>query len=1243
MESNSLLASASDLDSWADTDDAKGAFPELMRRLLAQTPGVSNINIRAHEGTAAPGWDGTATSAGSAYLPAGELRFEFGTNKHPKHKANEDYEKRVKKVVGTTDEIFVFATPRNWAGAAAWAEERRNEKIYESVEAFDAHRLEGWLQSVPAVHYWISERLGKHPADVRTLASWWEGFLGCARVEVPPKFHTAGRDKEKQRTLQLLKENAPFLTVQSTWRDDALAFCHAALKEGDPAALDKTVVVWSAQAWRQLAVHSSPMILIPLFDDPDIGLADRGGHTVVRVLGGNWTSSESGTVIGLPKIRRDTGAEVLVEAADIDTTEADRFTALARRSMSAFYRSISRDPSRRLPKWAADANVNRILAHLVLVGAWEDNHPGDSQRVSEFIGLPYGDITDILTSIVDDSPFVESGRVWRLVDPVDAATLLLPRLPERHLERWGKFVEHVLLAEDPLEGLSPTESIVAQFNGARPPVSSSLRQHVVRGLALAAATCDKIIMRKRAVSKYIDGIVASLLNAALQDNTGHVLSRLAPSLPSLAEASPSVFFACLENDLNGSEPVTIILFREVESDFLSSSTSIHGLLMAIECLCWSSDFFGRAARLLVKLAAMAPAEKEFDYCLKSAAKAVVGWVRLSAGQWDDKVAVVKWALAEHSDVGWCLLETVLLSQEFFSVPYEPVYRDWGVEKTRVLADEREAYVHEVLRSAIPLAEHCVGRWRRLLSVLEAVPTRDYLMVVEALQKAVSGEQWDADALFEIWSFINSFVQRHQSSHQASLALGAEKLQPLIDVMSAIEPREDPRRFVWLFDHEFDVTVHGLSVGDVGFYDHIREERISAIKTVAEQGAERLRILVESVKNPSVVGWLLSEAGSELESEMLAWLEGESAALREASSAYIRRIVERRGMPWVCATLDSCSLTLEGKKRFVSALPAEIECWDAVGEFEAPLLQAYWENVNVFSIKDGERGEAVEQLLERGCASQTISLLSLMLHDEQELVIAQVVEALFGLIELLDQKDRPDLSYEVAELLTWLEQEEPEHPKLPMLEFQLFDYVFDHAPANALYKSLGNSCDSFAHVVQCLFSADCNGVPKELRSAFKQRCWSVLYHWQRLPGLRDDGTIDGEHLAEWINGVRTRLNADGNERDYDGQIGGVLASSPDGKDGMWPAEELRDILESLRNPKLEAGLFRGRLNRRGVTIRGIFEGGMQETSLAARYREDARRMNAQWPRTAAILNSLAEDYEREALREDTEAEQWGDQD
>ena len=84
---NPELVTAVEIQQWADRDDAKTSFPELMRRLLAQAPGITNLDIRAHEGVAAPGWDGAASSTGSTYLPVGELRFEFGTNKDVKCQA----------------------------------------------------------------------------------------------------------------------------------------------------------------------------------------------------------------------------------------------------------------------------------------------------------------------------------------------------------------------------------------------------------------------------------------------------------------------------------------------------------------------------------------------------------------------------------------------------------------------------------------------------------------------------------------------------------------------------------------------------------------------------------------------------------------------------------------------------------------------------------------------------------------------------------------------------------------------------------------------------------------------------------------------------------------------------------------------------------------------------------------------------------------------------------------------------
>ncbi len=75
----------------------------------------------------------------------------------------------------------------------------------------------------------------------------------------------------------------------------------------------------------------------------------------------------------------------------------------------------------------------------------------------------------------------------------------------------------------------------------------------------------------------------------------------------------------------------------------------------------------------------------------------------------------------------------------------------------------------------------------------------------------------------------------------------------------------------------------------------------------------------------------------------------------------------------------------------------------------------------------------------------------------------------------------------------------------------------------------------------------------------------------------------------------------------------------------------------RNIHLRGNNGVGRRNSRGVTSRNPYDGGDQERSLAQKYRTDAESMQLIWPRTAAILFSIAKSYEYDAAREDREVD------
>lgn len=170
---NPELVTASGLEQWpeAKSHDAQTHFPELIRRLLVETPEASEISIRTDDGVSLPGYDGEAIiKEPTKLLPAGRLRFEFGTNKDPNKKANEDYNKR--KKTASPDEVFIFVTPRRWRNKEKWVSKKQAEGSFKEVKALDADDLELWLQLAPSAHIWISEQLNLHPRDAITLEKW---------------------------------------------------------------------------------------------------------------------------------------------------------------------------------------------------------------------------------------------------------------------------------------------------------------------------------------------------------------------------------------------------------------------------------------------------------------------------------------------------------------------------------------------------------------------------------------------------------------------------------------------------------------------------------------------------------------------------------------------------------------------------------------------------------------------------------------------------------------------------------------------------------------------------------------------------------------------------------------------------------------------------------------------------------------------------------------------------------------
>jgi hypothetical protein len=151
----------------------------------------------------------------------------------------------------------------------------------------------------------------------------------------------------------------------------------------------------------------------------------------------------------------------------------------------------------------------------------------------------------------------------------------------------------------------------------------------------------------------------------------------------------------------------------------------------------------------------------------------------------------------------------------------------------------------------------------------------------------------------------------------------------------------------------------------------------------------------------------------------------------------------------------------------------------------------------------------------------------------------------------------------------------------------------------------------------------------------ERGYKLLEAIERVPGHNDLGELEVDRLAKWIATVRQSCAELGRADVADTRIGKVLSCAPIGKDGVWPCEPVRDVMEDLQSESMMAGASTGVYNSRGAHFRG--EGGDEERELAQKYRKWGKALQVSHPFVAAkLLMELAKTYDHEASREDTEA-------
>lgn len=1250
------LIDGKDLSQWAERLDAKGLFPELISRLILASTGnsVKRLRFRASDSTQLEGWDGVCeqyVSKDLPWLPVAASGWELSTQRDAiRSKAESDYKKRTSAPIELRPEesTFVFATLKSWPKGVEWAAAKRGQKTWSDVRLVDADDLVHWIELFPAVGFWLASKLNKLPNSVAPLADVWQEWRVATEWPLTPEIVLGGRDDEAIDLLNWLRSVPSVRSVQADSPDTAIGFLYAAitlLPEPDRTFyLMRSVKLSNADAARTLCNSPSPLIIIMETSEP--GLATRlaqQGHHVFLAYGSAVGIPEINTVLSRPTY--DVFHNALEEAGIPEL----RRQQLARDSVRsvAILRRLIPSTTITIPDWASGERARQLIP-LMLAGGWDQSREADQEALEKLAKEPFASIEPRFAQFADgpDAPLRHAGSAWKIASPRDAWFRLGRFITKGDLDRFTELALSVLKTSDPRFAMNPDERWLAGIRQQLPLHSPWLIAGLTETLLLLAMFGKQVTTVNNAES-FPAAIVRSLLSDADAERWWSLSHHLRP----LAEAAPDAFLDALEKSLARDDRPVMALFQEDKGP-LWGSAHHSDLLWALETLAWSPQYLSRASELLAELALLDPGGKWANRPKNSLRTIFLLWKPQTNANLSERLQVLDHLRRKQPNAAWQLMLHILpTGYDTMSPTPQPRWRDFAVPESeevtyRLIAEGAEALSARLITDA----GTAPSRWVELIEALPSFAPEFRKKAISALNELAL--PFSDDSLRSpIWGALRNLLSRHRSFPDAGWALPSQELDEIENVYCRFTPADLVEQRVWLFSDNVPL-VTGQQGDDWKARDEeIMAKRREAVSEIAPKGLPLIQQLIARAQRPFWVGIAFGQQApsSENVEQVVETIPAiDETRNREFLHGAVVAAHCRFGNSWSRDLLAGPRIrnwTPERVLQVLLALPSEQATWNLVESFGDPIRTDYWRAANFWPTKNDEDVLfALQRLLEVGRARDAVHAVA---NKPDRLPANLVLEMLYKAIQTppshSDHNEPVMFQWSVCQLLRRLDADQnvaqDEIAKLEWAYLPLLEH--SERPPVVLHSLMSREPAFFVQVLSAIFRAhsDSNTEKVDLSEetkALASQAFRLMESWSLVPGT-SDGKTDPVRLHAWVKEAHRLCVLAERGAVGDTYIGRILAFANAEQNGIWPEKAVRDVIEELKNDHVENGIISGIHNKRGVTSRGMFDGGSIERGIAAQYRAWADAVKFEWPRTGALLERIALSFEDSATVHDDDAE------
>lgn len=1254
------LVTRNNLEYWADTTFSKATLPYLISRLVrATTPASTKANLPSGSASYIGGWDGVVNcETKTAYVPQGISLWEFGTSSDCKGKADDDYDKRKANPIGFTpsDSVFIFVTPRLWTKKDEWIAAKKAENHWKDVIVYDSIDLEQWLDNALSVSRWLASQdgVGTYPFDgIMTADEFWEEWsIGPKGLVLSPECLVAGREYEKDLLLSALQGDPTIKGIKASTKIEAIAFIIASAKLFPTEEFDrffsKALIVDTEGNFRGIVRNNitSTLNLIPRFDEAQpLYLAVSKGNYVLVPLGADDDFNQE--TITLPTIDRDGQINALVKSG-LSQEDAEKFSRESGRNITIL-KKLLRFPHYKA-KWIEKENIREIIPALIL-GRWNETFVGDIELIEKLSEQKYSDYSVILNKWknLEESPIIQIGETWRLTSPLDLWTALSSQLSSKDFQNIQECYALAFKNGNPIVEPVGQKGFAAHFN-KKNKYSTWSREGLTQSLILVGQLNRVKIPNLENPQNWVDNIIFNLLN----NISGEIWVSVNQELPLISEASPESFLKAVNNSLAKEQPEIMDMFNE-DDGFLHTTSHHAGLLWALESLAWLPEYLKGASLALLKLSRLDPGGSLSNRPSNSILEIFKPWHFQTLASYDERMKILQEVTKRENESGWNLLISMLPNHHAIAMSTHKMRWRMFDKNTNLIYTYKEVWdTHSaVIEMLINLFDNDEEKFSQVISKVTTLNPNDRKKVLDWAATVYTNVE---QKKFIAWKTIREILNHQRSFPDAEGALHESELSQFGSLYNKLQPTDIIHKYIWLFDDEFPCLAEGFTEDD---NNDERQTRVNDARKTAvsfflkELGLNQTLELRKQTKCFWILGGTLADVITDQKEvlKVCECLNDEKNLIGFAQSfVYRKSIIEK--FDWIKSlfkNLKEKGLNNKALSNILIPLNQNQELWDFVNSLDKNIEYEYWKNIipRFYQISREEKVFGIQKLLEykRFFSATDVAsnfadtipskLLSEILKKAVTEEASEEIRVRGDKIELVFEEldKRNDIDKSTLIHLEWL--------YLPLLD----SYVTRKSPKN-LEEELANSPTFFIDVLKCFYipkdkamlEKEREGISNETIQNRAKQAYHLLHSWKKIPGMKEDNSIDEKTLRTWVESTRTLAQTVSRLDVADAEIGRILAQYPENI-SLWIQErgKIFQLIEEINTDSLKRNYSSAMFNKRGFSSRAAFEGGNIERQRAAYFEMLENEIQNKYPNVAEIFKDLKEGYLVRARREDESAE------